>query len=57
MNGVVFLSYSAPERGESWGPGGTGWVVTVISDLCVFMCVLMAVCALQRVRRERSSVC
>lgn len=57
VNGVVFLSYSAPERGESWGPGGTGWVVNVITDLCVFMCVLMAACACKKVRRERSSVC
>ena len=39
VNGVVFLSYSAPERGERWGPGGTGWVVSVIGDLCVCLCV------------------
>lgn len=48
VNGVVFLGYSAPERGERWGPGGTGWVVSVIGDLCVFMCVLMAVCACKK---------
>lgn len=35
VNGVVFLSYSAPERGERWGPGGRGWVVSVIADPCV----------------------
>lgn len=45
VNGVVFLSYSALERGERWGPGGTGWVVSMIGNLCVFMCALMAVCA------------
>lgn len=33
VNGVVFLSYSAPERGERWGPRGTGWVVSMISEL------------------------
>lgn len=39
VNGVVFLSYSAPERGERWGPGGTGWVVSMIGKLCVCLCV------------------
>lgn len=37
MNGVVFLSYSAPERGERWGPEATGWVVSVIGELRVLM--------------------
>lgn len=31
VNGVVFLSSSAPERGERWEAGARGWVV---SDLC-----------------------
>ena len=57
VNGVDFLSYSAPERGERWGPRGTGWVVSMICNLCVFMCVLMAVCACTKSERERSSVC
>lgn len=41
MNGVVFLSYGSSERGERWGPGGTGWVVSMITDLrmCVYVCV------------------
>lgn len=38
VNGVVFLSFSAPEQGERWGPGGTGWVVSMISDLWVCLC-------------------
>lgn len=54
VNGVVFLSYSAPERGESWGPGGTGWVVSVISNLCVFMCVLMAACPCKKSQRRKA---
>lgn len=53
VNGVVFLGYSAPERGERWGPGATGWVVSMIGELCVFMCVLMAVCACKRVRKRK----
>lgn len=53
MNGVVFLSSSAPERGERWGPGGTEWVVSMIGNLCVFMCVLMAVCACKKVGERK----
>lgn len=34
VNGVVFLGSSAPERGERWGPGARGWVVSAIRDLC-----------------------
>lgn len=46
VNGVVFLSYSTPERGERWGPGGTGWVVSMIGNLsvCVYVCVNGYVC-------------
>ncbi len=46
VNGVVFLGYSAPERGERWGPWGTGWVVSMIGDLCVcvYVCVNGCVC-------------
>lgn len=41
VNGVVFLSSSAPERGERWGAGARGWVVSAIRDLCtrVYACV------------------
>lgn len=39
VNGVVFLSFSAPEQGERWGPGATGWVVSMIGDLRVCLCV------------------
>lgn len=55
MNGVVFLSYSASERGERWGPGGTDWVVSVIAALCVFICALMVVCAYKQARKRRAS--
>lgn len=34
VNGVVFLSSSAPERGERWGAGARGWVVSAVRDLC-----------------------
>lgn len=49
VNGVVFLSYSVPERGERWGPGGTSWVVSMIGELCV----LIAVCACKKVRKRK----
>lgn len=54
MNGVVFLSYSASERGERWGPEGTGWVVSAIAALCVFICVLMVVCPYKQTRKRRA---
>lgn len=32
VNGVDFLSSSAPERGEGWGAGARGWVVSAVRD-------------------------
>lgn len=33
VNGVAFLSSSAPERGERWGAGARGWVASAVGDL------------------------
>ena len=59
MKGVVFLSYSASERGERWSPRGTGWVVSMFPDLCVCVYVCVNDCGYMQEspKEKRSSLC